>query len=834
MLPKIQLQRGCRAARMAFAGALLMSPIITGDAAPTAGSAVPLLQEARAELPSWSKKDPDAHVRTGFARFDVNPLRSIAELQTGEASEASFELRLFADSVYSVEVRKVDQNAPGRFVIYGTIRGSSEDSHGNAIISVVDGVAQATLSAPDGRVYEISYAGELYQISELDPIRTPRCARKADHQVIAAATDPGSNPYRPLLPVGSTDSGVSLAATATPVIDVMIIYTQAMLTKAGSVRAMEAMCQMAVGVADQAFTDSGINARVRLVHTQLVNYVESGDSLKDMDRLTNQKDGYMDEVAALRDQQGADVVYLFVSAFADGYGGRAHYAVSRDGVHPELAYGACVGSQVTHAFPHELGHNLGCAHDRATAGTDARQAFSYSYGHTFTGTDGVVYRDIMSNVGLPSQRFANPNILYKGAATGASKSGANGADNATTINSTAPIVASFRDRALNNTPKYSLSLPSGGITFPAGSSGLSEDASIHNVGTAPLEISNCGFQSGGSDFRLRVLLSSAVPPGGGAWPSAPYTTFVIEPGGYAKLALYFAPTRPGEAHGTLTFQTNDPRLGGKAQALTMTGASGPRLKNISTRLQVGTGDNVLIGGFIVGGSAPRQVMIRAVGPSLSSSGVAGVLGDPTLEVYQGGTLIASNDDWGSGMSREAIQRSGLAPTNDLESGAVITLEPGSYTTIVRGRQNATGVALVEAYVLDAAGPSEIVNISTRGNVGRGDNVMIGGFIVGDDRATRVMIRAIGPSLRSSGIARPLPDPALEIYGSDGALRASSDNWRAAQEHEIVATNLPPTDDREAAIVASLPPGSYTAIVRGANNTTGVALVEVYKLTPESE
>ena len=819
-------------------GTLLLLALNTAAAAPSATSDRSLLQEARAELPLWAQNNDPEHVRSTAARFDVDQLRSIAETAPFASTKQSFELGLFGDAVHSVEVRKIDRSGPGRFLIYGIIQGPSGDSSGNTIISVVDGIARATVTAPDGRLFEITHAGELYQISQLDPLRMRDCDRKANHQVTAQARASTSSFDSTPGPIGSTVSESSAAATATPVIDVMIVYTPAMLAKAGSVRAMEATCQMAVGVADQAFTDSGIDARVRLVHTQLIKYVESGDSLRDTDRLTNQSDGYMDEVARLRDQHGADVVHLFVSEFTDGYGGRAHYAVDRDGVRPELAYGVCLGSQVTHAFPHELGHNLGCAHDRATAGTDARQAFSYSYGYSFTGSDGVVYRDIMSNVGQPSQRFSNPDIRFKGAATGASKSSSTGADNATTINSTAPIVANFREQSLQNTPKYFLSLPSGGVTFPVtqiGGSGASQEAFIQNFGSAPLEISDCGFRSGGADFRLRVFLSSALPSGGGGWPSLSNTTaFVIEPGGYAKLELNYVPTKYGEANGVLSFQTNDPRLRGGAQMLPMTGAAGPRLKNISTRLQVGTGDNALIGGLIVGGSAPRKVMIRAVGPSLTSSGIAGALGDPVLEVYRDGMLIASNDDWGSGLSRELIQKSRLAPSNDLESAVVTTLEPGSYTTILRGGQNSTGVALVEAYVLDAAGSSELVNISTRGNVGRGDNVMIAGFIVGNDADTRVMIRAIGPSLASSGISRPLQNPVLEVYGSDGARLASNDNWRAAQEQDIVATGLAPTDDREASIIASLPPGSYTAIVRGTNNTSGVALVEVYKLPAENE
>jgi predicted outer membrane repeat protein len=256
----------------------------------------------------------------------------------------------------------------------------------------------------------------------------------------------------------------------------------------------------------------------------------------------------------------------------------------------------------------------------------------------------------------------------------------------------------------------------------------------------------------------------------------------------------------------------------------------PKLANISTRLRVETGDNVLIGGFIVTGTQDKKVIVRAIGPSLP---VADALADPFLELHDGASnLIASNDNWKDTQQAE-IQASGLAPTNDLESAIVITLPANTahYTAIVRGVNDTTGVGLVEVYDLDRSVDSKLANISTRGFVQSGDNVMIGGVIALGRSPLSVIIRAIGPSLVSAGVGNALPDPTLELYDGNGTLLAFNDNWKDSQQAEIQATGVPPTNDLESAIVATLNPypATYTAIVRGVNDTTGVALVEVYGL-----
>ena len=251
------------------------------------------------------------------------------------------------------------------------------------------------------------------------------------------------------------------------------------------------------------------------------------------------------------------------------------------------------------------------------------------------------------------------------------------------------------------------------------------------------------------------------------------------------------------------------------------------LGNISTRLRVQTGNNVLIGGFIITGTQPKKVMVRAIGPSLSSL-FPGALADPILELRDSsGGLIRSNDNWRSDQEAEIIATT-IPPTNNLESAIVATLPANNsaYTAIVRGVNNGTGIGVVEAYDLNRTVDSKLANISTRGLVQTGDNVLIGGLIVLGQSPLRVIVRAIGPSLPVVG---KLGDPTLELRDGNGALIASNNNWRTDQEAEIIATTIAPTNDLESAIVRNLAPGSYTAIVRGVNGTTGVALVEAYGL-----
>ncbi len=275
---------------------------------------------------------------------------------------------------------------------------------------------------------------------------------------------------------------------------------------------------------------------------------------------------------------------------------------------------------------------------------------------------------------------------------------------------------------------------------------------------------------------------------------------------------------------------------------------GSQLANVSTRAFVLTGDNVMIGGFIVQGTQTKRVIIRALGPELIPHGVPDALADPTLELHNAtGALIASNDNWvttiigGIITSNQVaeIRNSGFAPGDVRESAMIVDLPPGNYTAIARGVNNTTGVALVEVYDLNFNATSFLENISTRSFVQTQDNVMIGGFIVQGTEPKRVMVRAIGPSLTQYGVPDALADPTLELHDSTGALIASNDDWvttiiggliTSNQVRDIMNSGLAPGQRTESAMIVSLSPGNYTAIVRGKGNiVAGVALVEVYDL-----
>jgi uncharacterized protein GlcG (DUF336 family) len=254
------------------------------------------------------------------------------------------------------------------------------------------------------------------------------------------------------------------------------------------------------------------------------------------------------------------------------------------------------------------------------------------------------------------------------------------------------------------------------------------------------------------------------------------------------------------------------------------------LANISTRVTAGAGDERLIGGFIVSGTAPKKVIIRAMGPSLGEFGVGSVLADPTLELHDStGAIIATNDDWSDSQPAE-IEVTGLAPGLDVESAMIRTLAPGAYTAVVAGKAGGVGTALVEVYDLSPSSDSTLRNISTRGAVGPQSNVLIGGFIIsGNSGSTRVLVRGVAPSLVSAGLPGTMPDPILGLRDGNGTLIAENDNWREGPELEIQQSTLAPSNDLESAIIITLPSGMYTAIIQERNGASGIGLFEVFNL-----
>jgi hypothetical protein len=249
-------------------------------------------------------------------------------------------------------------------------------------------------------------------------------------------------------------------------------------------------------------------------------------------------------------------------------------------------------------------------------------------------------------------------------------------------------------------------------------------------------------------------------------------------------------------------------------------------------MRVQTGDSVGVGGFIVTGSASKHVLIRAIGPSLADAGIPNVLADPVLELHGPGTFVTiTNNDWRDDPVQEAlILATGIPPADNLESAIEARLVPGNYTAVVKGNNDATGVALVEVYDLDSAAASKLANISTRAFVSTGDNVVIAGFVLGGNSGNdRLVVRGIGPSLTAAGVPNALADPTLELRDGDGALLLANNDWQddPAQAAELTAAGLAPASDLESGIATTLPPGLYTALLGGLNNGTGIGLVEVY-------
>ena len=286
----------------------------------------------------------------------------------------------------------------------------------------------------------------------------------------------------------------------------------------------------------------------------------------------------------------------------------------------------------------------------------------------------------------------------------------------------------------------------------------------------------------------------------------------------------------GTAHVTVTATDLDGAP--VSQQFTVNVTAGPgRLVNLSTRMQVGTDDNALIAGFIMRGTAPKRLAVRAMGPS---TGLPGPLVNPTLELHNSSTTIAANDDWQTAANKQEIIDVGLAPGSPTESVILTTVPSDSngvaYTAVVRGAFNSTGLGVVEVYDLDSGPGSTLLNIATRGQVGTDPNALIAGFILGGSETKKILIRARGPSLTDFGVPNALTDPTMELRSANGTLLDSNDDWiNSPQKTEIQDSGLAPTNDKESSVVQMLPAGQYTAVVRGTNSGTGVGSVEVYQL-----
>ena len=362
----------------------------------------------------------------------------------------------------------------------------------------------------------------------------------------------------------------------------------------------------------------------------------------------------------------------------------------------------------------------------------------------------------------------------------------------------------------NDTQLYSLFDQAGLPDVPTLSAGDSGGAVFINDGTA--------WKLAGINYDVDSFASG---PGGGAYSAAVFDMR----GSYNPSGVLITGNSPVPQRSYFT------RISARIDWII--GIIAPRLVNLSARAEVGTGDQVSIAGFIIQGTAGqfRRIAIRGLGPSLQVNGVpvAGRLTDPVVDLHAAnGTTIYTNDNWQDTQAAE-IQASGLAPTDVREATFILTLPAGGYTAVLRGQSGGTGVGLVEIYDLDTSFDLRVGNLSARSFVGVNDQVLIGGLIL-RSVSQRLLLRALGPSLAVQGVSGVLANPTLELRDANGTLRAANDNWQDAPNRtEIMATGLAPNDTREAVILSSSEPGAFTAIVRGAGNTTGVALLEAYLL-----
>lgn len=720
--------------------------------------------------PRWLTRVSAAEIHPAEGPTDV-PARSVAWLRVDRALGADkrspfwqrpgsgrLDVPLPEGGVARVAIDGSEMLGPDRFVSTGRVEGWPESrvwaawNRGFLHLSLEDPV--------QGRIVLQPAAAGLAQLYRIAPEKLPPCGGgRVPHRLAAPGAVSGA----------TAPSSVSAAAddSSRAEVHLLMLYTPSVLPTLGSAEraaAVQPVFDVAIAKVNAAFAASLVSVRIRLVGTAETRYDESASASSRVqdDALTalyRDDDGRMDEVHALRDATGADVVALALgrSDFASsglsflladtGAWGNDRFAFS------VVHYGSIAGTNVV---AHELGHLFGCAHDRENA--TASGTFPYSHGYRFVGADGRQYRDLMAYPpGTELPYFSNPAV-------------------------TAPAPAS-----------------------------------------APL----------------------GIPAG-----------------------------LPGEANAALTIERN-----AFATAAYRLQTQGPpdrgHLINVATRAHVGTGDSVLIGGFVLRGDEPRSVLVRAAGPALAGFGVADTLVDPMLRIHAGATMVAENDRWGvpSGpgapaSAAEIVDAStvvGAFPfaPGSADAALLVRLPGGAYTAVVEGAGAGTGSALVEVYEV-ARGAGRIVNLATRGFAGAGGREMVGGFVIEGATGTtkRVLLRVLGPTLGRAPyfLTGVLDDPVLELRNADGDLLLVGDDWSADaiggaspesdfrpavvhyDERRIFATGLAPGNRREPCLLVDLPPGGYTAVVRPFEKRSsdpqqdqpavpGVGVIEVYEIAP---
>ena len=661
--------------------------------------------------------------------------------------------------VLTVVIEDSEMLGPDRFVSRGTLDGRAGS---RALFAWHAGFLHAEIEDRVLGKFALRVATEeVSQFYRIAPELLLPCGgeRRPPRRAAGAGSTTTNSPVTP--PVAAAENSQRAE------IHVMMLYTQAVLTTLkGAAReaALQSAFDLAIAKANDAFAASLITARVKLVKIAQTNYDEnaSGAALVQDDALTalyKEDDGQMDEIHALRDAAGADVVCLALNRSDFASTGLSFLLDEQENLdNSRFAFSILWYPNVTgtNLVPHELGHLFGCAHDREHA-LSGGGAFSFSYGYRFTGADGQQYRDIMSYPpGIELNFFSTPKLTAPAPANrplGVAVGFAGESDTAATIERTAFATASYR-------------------------------------------------------------LQTQTPAGAGT------------------------------------------------------------LINVATRAFVGAEDRALIGGFVVRGPGPKEILIRAAGPGLAGFGVSGALADPMMRIFSGTTQLADNDNWSTPTAPDragvleisaATARAGAFPfaAGSADAAVLISLPPGAYSAIVEGVRGTTGAGLVEAYET-GAGATKIVNLSTRAFVGRDNRELTGGFVVqGAPGSTkRILIRVLGPTLAREPFNLPatLYDPEMDLRNAAGDLLLHNDDWseeaiggaspandfnpriKLYGEKQIFATGFAPPNRREPCMLVDLPPGNYTVTVRpflllspdpavAQPERSGVGLLEVYEISP---
>ncbi len=607
-------------------------------------------------------------------------------------------------------------------------------------------------------------------------------------------------------------SGNAMAATT---VDVLLVYETKATTWVNAHGGMATFSQDVINRMNQATLNSGIDLQFRLAYAMPVAYTTTSSPTAPLSgdlAALQAGTGAFAAVHTARNTYGADLVAMLSdTGSAYGYVGQGYILSTWAGM-PTYAFtvSSIQSVAIAHTLTHEVGHNFGAHHARIQAtqpGPNPNIDPAFSAAWYLNGTDGKKYHTIMAYNSIdginwccyPAPLFSTPLKQYMGAPTGTASD-----NNAQVLRETMGLIAAYRAST---------------VTLPTPPSNLT--ASV--VSSSQINLSWTDTSSNEDEFHIERKIGAA-----GVWVD------IFDTG--PNVTAY---SNTGLAGGTTyVYRVHSKNAAGESansNEVTATTTPAPvgtaKLINISTRANVGTGDNVMIGGFVIGGNTTHKVLILAKGPSMAS-GVAGTLTNPTLRLTTvSGTPVASNDDWQTNANLAEIQATGMAPTDSRESALLVTLNPNtSYTPIVEGVGGTTGVALVEVYDVDQANTgSHLINISTRARVGTGDNVMIGGFVLGGTGQRKVLIKANGPSM--TGVAGTLSDPTVRLTTVSGQVIASNDNWQTnANMSEIVNTGMAPTNTKESALLLMLDANTpYTPIVEGVGGTSGVALVEVYEI-----